>query len=709
MITMRGLGCSILGGGAVLSLTACGASPAPPATAAPPPPLAVVPPPAVLATPPPRSGAPLVTPEAQQPSRSREDDAEYRSNYVAAETIGLLWARENGLGGRGVRVGVMDGGVAEIPELAGKVLTWGGHAATASATGQAHPHAPPAPNGDEASARDHGTRIAAVIAARRNGTGVQGIAPEAQIVSLPVPYGGTPAASGLDAVMAAQFTRAADARLPVVTRAIGRSVAADQASLLAHAVAAYGLTGGLVVQSAGNAGADAPGESGEVTPANRAAWLFVSAVEWQGGALLPAPYANHCGSLADRCVVAPGSVVTHDATGSAVTFSGTSAAAAQVGGLAALILERWPHLSGQDAGRIILASSRDLGTPGPDPVFGMGLIDVQAALSPAAPKLHTARHATALAGAHMIIGDLFPADRLRQSLSGLTVVDRWGRDFTLGDEALGLLTPQTSNRFAHDWHRSLSLSGTMHMDGSGAGLADALDTLMPPHTGGGEGTVTRTAGAWHLDVRAPAAPGSASTAFGLTRTGAGGALGLALIDEDGRVLGTPAGAGALRLATGARTAVFDARLQGARGRLAVRGYATLALARLRLAPDQLVQKATLLVGARGGAEVRVTHGQDVLVVRVDHPFTLIGGSLAMEVPVGFDRSTGAVRVTRRTVPLGGDFAPRLGFGWERVGWHGGLRFDAAGGPEDGEFSSSLRWWTRLGPRRAAGSRFPISE
>ena len=63
----------------------------------------------------------------------------------------------------------------------------------------------------------------------------------------------------------------------------------------------------------------------------------------------------------------------------------TSAATPQVTSLAALILHKWPQLTGVDAGNIILATARDIGEPGVDPVFGHGLIDMRGALSPVNP------------------------------------------------------------------------------------------------------------------------------------------------------------------------------------------------------------------------------------------------------------------------------------------------------------------------------------
>jgi subtilisin family serine protease len=53
--------------------------------------------------------------------------------------------------------------------------------------------------------------------------------------------------------------------------------------------------------------------------------------------------------------------------------SGTSFAAAQVSGIAALLLERNPALDAASIRRILISTARDLGPPGHDEQFGSGL------------------------------------------------------------------------------------------------------------------------------------------------------------------------------------------------------------------------------------------------------------------------------------------------------------------------------------------------
>ena len=90
-------------------------------------------------------------------------------------------------------------------------------------------------------------------------------------------------------------------------------------------------------------------------------------------------------SLKDRFIVAPGELIlVSDDNGGLVRRSGTSFAAPLVSGAIALLQDRWPWLKNYPAetSQIILSSAKDLGAPGNDPVYGVGLLDVTASQSP---------------------------------------------------------------------------------------------------------------------------------------------------------------------------------------------------------------------------------------------------------------------------------------------------------------------------------------
>jgi subtilisin family serine protease len=80
-------------------------------------------------------------------------------------------------------------------------------------------------------------------------------------------------------------------------------------------------------------------------------------------------------------LAAPGvDILTTASNGTYEQVSGTSFAAAQVSGVAALLLERQPKLTPDTVRAILTKTARDLGKPGRDDIFGAGLVDAAAAI-----------------------------------------------------------------------------------------------------------------------------------------------------------------------------------------------------------------------------------------------------------------------------------------------------------------------------------------
>ena len=81
--------------------------------------------------------------------------------------------------------------------------------------------------------------------------------------------------------------------------------------------------------------------------------------------------------------MAPGASIVSGCDGATCwTTSGTSVAAPHVSGAAALLLEEFPNLSAAEVVQILMTTALDLGEEGPDPIFGMGLVDLAAAIAP---------------------------------------------------------------------------------------------------------------------------------------------------------------------------------------------------------------------------------------------------------------------------------------------------------------------------------------
>jgi subtilisin family serine protease len=136
----------------------------------------------------------------------------------------------------------------------------------------------------------------------------------------------------------------------------------------------------LPIFSAGNFG---PGGSTGVSPANYPEALAVGAVDNQDVVYAfssrgPSTCGGRSGAFPD--VVAPGvNITTTDRYGLYQVVSGTSLSAPHAAGALALLLSATPGLSADQQRSALTASAVDLGTPGPDSVYGQGRIDVLAA------------------------------------------------------------------------------------------------------------------------------------------------------------------------------------------------------------------------------------------------------------------------------------------------------------------------------------------
>lgn len=141
--------------------------------------------------------------------------------------------------------------------------------------------------------------------------------------------------------------------------------------------------GGLVVFAAGNDSRSNPSDIAalpSLAPQLEAGWLVAVAVDSNHPTQL-ASYSNACGKAMDYCLAAPGDVIVLDkdatATGSQSYWvvSGTSFAAPEVSGAAALVWQAYPYFSNDLVRQTLLGTARDLGTPGPDTTFGYGMLD----------------------------------------------------------------------------------------------------------------------------------------------------------------------------------------------------------------------------------------------------------------------------------------------------------------------------------------------
>jgi hypothetical protein len=157
-----------------------------------------------------------------------------------------------------------------------------------------------------------------------------------------------------------------------------------------------------------------------------------------------ARWSNRAGDTKDYYLVAPGVSIystyvtqnrkTKQYEESYATLSGTSMATPYVTGAVALIKSGWTWLTAPQITSILFDSATDLGAPGIDPIYGRGLLNLEAALAPIGPLTtptssgtSVAVTGTSLTGSAATSAALQTAGRA--GLLQVAAFDSYGRDF----------------------------------------------------------------------------------------------------------------------------------------------------------------------------------------------------------------------------------------------------------------------------------------
>ncbi len=289
------------------------------------------------------AAAPAAVPAPTQPVPAADAPPSSSSLQYSIAAMHLLEAHRLATG-KGVRVAIIDSGVdAESPEIAGRIV-----ARYDTVGGKFQPH-------------PHGTAIAGAILAHSK---LLGVAPDAEVIAVRAftGEGKTDGAEGttyqiLDGL---EFAAAQQARI------VNMSFAGAHDAMLARSLRKLRAKGVAEIAAAGNGGA----KSDPLYPGAEPGVIAVTATD-QGGHLFQ--MANRGSYIA---VAAPGVDILLPAPGDTLQIaSGTSIAAAEVTGIAALALQRYGILT-PDA----LISALAAGARKPDPAasadeYGAGVID----------------------------------------------------------------------------------------------------------------------------------------------------------------------------------------------------------------------------------------------------------------------------------------------------------------------------------------------
>ncbi len=288
----------------------------------------------------------------------------------------------------------------------------------------------------------HGATVSTVLAGKKNGTGMHGVAFDATILHIRADTPGSCQNDGADEegctysdsnlVKAINYAVANDAK--VINMSLGGEI--DNDPSLENAIRAAAAAGVLVVVSAGNDGAPPtgsepaeglfPNEPAHIAgqPASLGMVVAVGSIDFRNGEI--AQSSNRAGNppgnsnLRNYYILAPGvrviaqgpddNVAIPDAPNCSLTVtsncndaddeadyylvSGTSFAAPYVSGSLALMLDAFPNLAPAQALQILLDTATDYVNSTPDPVSGeiagvgvdsvsgVGILNLAAAFSP---------------------------------------------------------------------------------------------------------------------------------------------------------------------------------------------------------------------------------------------------------------------------------------------------------------------------------------
>ena len=364
--------------------------------------------------------------------------AEYnRSDGPAYHSAIPAW--QTGASGKGVTLGIIDTGIDTTnPEFTGRISSASQDVAGARGV-----------SGSDT----HGTQVALTAAAARDNSGIMGIAWEANILMARADDVGSCGSSGgcsfSDNVIAAGIDLAVANGAKVINMSLGGTGANNR---VLRAVASAAAAGVVMVVSAGNGGVDNPTSfASALRQAGGGAVIIAGSVNAQGTI---SGFSNKAGTEASWYLTALGEQVccvyengkiktTTDASGQSfiTVVSGTSFAAPQIAGAAALLRQAFPSLTAQQVVDLLLSSATEAGTTGTDSTYGRGILNIASAFAAKGTTSLAGTSTVLLPSDSSIITSSAMGDSLRLVTAQATVLDAYQRAYTINLAGMGRTSP----------------------------------------------------------------------------------------------------------------------------------------------------------------------------------------------------------------------------------------------------------------------------
>lgn len=296
---------------------------------------------------------------------AQADQVRERQYWLSEYGIQAAWQITRGAG---VTIAIIDTGIdGSHQDLAGAVIGGSDFSGLGSANGQT-------PVGQQ---RRHGTMVASLAAGRGNNgvDGVLGSAPEANLLSLSMSFGG--GVIPPDEQVAEAVRYAVDNGADIISLSLTRNTR-DWPESWDRAFSYAAANDVVVIAAAGNRGS---GTVAVGAPATMPGVLTVGGVDRNRVA---SDSASSQGITIG--VMAPSEdLVGAIPGGGYVAWSGTSGATPIVAGIVALVRSAYPNLNAANVINRVLVTSTPVTDVTPDPLYGYGIVNAQRALTAEVP------------------------------------------------------------------------------------------------------------------------------------------------------------------------------------------------------------------------------------------------------------------------------------------------------------------------------------